>query len=144
MKRILLLALVLLVILGAVFLAVKRPRTEKITMAMTFVPNVQFAPWYVAEAKGFFRDEGIEVEFDYRMDIDALPLTAAGKIDFAIAGGDQVITARAQGIPVVYLACLYAKFPRPWLPWRKAGSAGRRTSKARRSGSPSTALASWR
>ena len=136
MKRILLLALVLLVILGAVFLAVKRPRTEKITMAMTFVPNVQFAPWYVAEAKGFFRDEGIEVEFDYRMDIDALPLTAAGKIDFAIAGGDQVITARAQGIPVVYLACLYAKFPPTVVALAESGIRGPADLKGKKVGLP--------
>lgn len=88
MKKILLWVLVPLVVMAAVFLAVKGPRPEKITMAMTFVPNVQFVPWYVAEEKGFFRDEGIEVHFDYRMDIDALPLTAAGKMDFAIAGGD--------------------------------------------------------
>ncbi|NLW55168.1 MAG: ABC transporter substrate-binding protein, partial [Firmicutes bacterium] len=71
----------------------------------------QFAPWYVAEEKGVFREEGLEVVFDYRMDIDALQLVAAGKMDFAIAGGDQVLIARAQGIPVVYLLSLYAEFP---------------------------------
>ena len=136
MKRIFLWVLIFLVVLGAVLLAVRKPRPEKITMAMTFVPNVQFAPWYVAEAKGFFRDEGIEVEFDYRMDIDALPLTAAGKIDFAIAGGDQVITARAQGIPVVYLACLYAKFPPTVVALAESGIRGPADLKGKKVGLP--------
>ncbi len=85
--------------------------TKKVTLAMTYIPNVQFAPWYVAVEKGFFKAAGLEVEFDYRMDIDALPLVAQGRLDFAIAGGDQVIAAQAQGIPVAYLASLYAKFP---------------------------------
>lgn len=84
---------------------------RKITIAMTYKPSVQFAPWYVAAEKGYFREAGLAVHFDYRMDIDALPLVAQGQMDFAIAGGDQVITARAQGIPVDYLMTLYAKFP---------------------------------
>lgn len=92
--------------------AAKAPaRMKKVTLGMTYIPNVQFAPWYVAQEKGFFRQAGLDVNFDYRMDIDALQLVAVGQMDFAIAGGDQVITARAQQIPVVYLASLYAKFP---------------------------------
>lgn len=86
-------------------------KPERIKLAMTYIPNVQFAPWYVAQEKGFFRQEGLEVEMDYRMDIDALQLVAQGELDFAIAGGDQVIIGRARGIPVRYLAGLYAKFP---------------------------------
>jgi NitT/TauT family transport system substrate-binding protein len=89
----------------------KQPAPHKVTIGMAYIPNVQFAPWYVAKEKGYFREAGLDVTFDYRMDIDALQLVAAGQLDYAIAGGDQVITARAQNIPVVYLACLYAKFP---------------------------------
>ncbi|MGD8400444.1 MAG: ABC transporter substrate-binding protein [Bacillota bacterium] len=89
----------------------KKPAWQKVTIGMAYIPSVQFAPWYVAKEKGFFRKAGLKVNFDYRMDIDALQLVAAGQLDYAIAGGDQVITARAQQIPVVYLATLYAKFP---------------------------------
>lgn len=99
------------VLIGTVFAAKDNSSVKKVNLAMTYIPNVQFAPWYVADAKGFFKSEGLAVNFDYRMDIDALPLVAEGKMDFAIAGGDQVIIARAQNIPVVYLAALYAKFP---------------------------------
>ncbi len=104
------------ILLGAVLFAntpllFAKSGPQTVTVGMTYIPNVQFAPWYVAQAKGFFRAEGLAVKFDYRMDIDALQLVAAGQLDFAIAGGDQVITARANGIPVVYLLSLYAKFP---------------------------------
>jgi|SRR5690554_4725415 len=84
---------------------------KEVTLAMTYIPNVQFAPWYVAEEKGYFAEEGLKVKFDYRMDIDALQLVGAGQMDFAVAGGDQVIIARNQRIPVTYLLTLYAKFP---------------------------------
>lgn len=89
----------------------KQPAPQKVTIGMAYIPSVQFAPWYVAREKGYFRAAGLEVNFDYRMDVDALQLVAAGQLDYAIAGGDQVITARAQKIPVIYLASLYAKFP---------------------------------
>jgi NitT/TauT family transport system substrate-binding protein len=88
-----------------------KPPAQKVTLGMTYIPNVQFAPWYVAREKGYFREAGLDVQFDYRMDIDALQLVATGQMDFAIAGGDQVITARSKKIPVVYLVSLYAKFP---------------------------------
>lgn len=89
----------------------RQAATQTVRIGMAYIPNVQFAPWYIALKQGFFREEGLEVEFDYRMDVDALQLVATGQLDFAIAGGDQVITARAQNIPVVYLMSLYAKFP---------------------------------
>ncbi|MGE5604427.1 MAG: ABC transporter substrate-binding protein [Bacteroidota bacterium] len=113
MKRNLIIAGVL--IIGAVFtvalIANQSPQPRQITIGMTYIPNVQFAPWYVAQEKGFFKELGMDVAFDYRMDIDALQLVATGQMDFAIAGGDQVITSRSQNIPVVYLLSLYAKFP---------------------------------
>lgn len=114
MKKLLisLCAILCLATLSIGIYAAKAPaKVKKVTLGMTYIPSVQFAPWYVAQEKGFFREAGLEVNFDYRMDIDALQLVAAGQMDFAIAGGDQVITARAQQIPVVYLASLYAKFP---------------------------------
>lgn len=110
-KKLLILLAVAVLLVGGVLFWARTERQHQVTLAMTYIPNVQFAPWYVAEEKGFFQEEGLEVVFDYRMDIDALQLVATGKMDYAIAGGDQVLVARGQGIPVVYLMSLYAEFP---------------------------------
>jgi NitT/TauT family transport system substrate-binding protein len=84
---------------------------RKVVLGMGFIPNVQFAPFYVADAKGYFADEGLQVEFDYGMDTDLLKLIGTGKMQFAIGSGDQVILARSQGLPAVYVANFYRKFP---------------------------------
>lgn len=113
MKRNIIIISILIIglVLISVFIAGQSRKPQPITIGMTYIPNVQFAPWYVAQEKGFFKEAGMDVVFDYRMDIDALQLVATGQMDFAIAGGDQVIISRSQNIPVVYLMSLFAKFP---------------------------------
>src|SRR5690242_11692806 len=37
----------------------------KLTLAMGYIPSVQFAPFYVAQEKGYFRDAGLDVTFRY-------------------------------------------------------------------------------
>ena len=84
--------------------------TDKVTMRLNWVVGAEFAPIYLARDKGFFADEGI--------DVDILPgqgstvtvkLVGNGDADFGEAGADQVLMAYAKGLPVVSTAVILQK-----------------------------------
>src|SRR5438445_5133302 len=112
------LALLVLIALAATHAAgaATAPRTASpslrmITIGMGFTPNVQFAPFYVADQRGYYRQAGLKIDFNYASSPNLLELVGAGRMGLAIADGTDAIAAVAQGVPIVYVMAEYQRFP---------------------------------
>ncbi|HMO56288.1 MAG TPA: ABC transporter substrate-binding protein [Roseiflexaceae bacterium] len=92
-----------------------------ITLAMPYIPNVQFAQYYVADKKGYYAAEGLQITFDYNFETDVVQRVAQNTVAFGMASGDSVLLARAQGLPVVMVSTTNQQFPTVFYSKQEAG-----------------------
>lgn len=73
------------------------------------VTSTAFAPWMLAQHKGYYKDEGLNVRFiAARGGVDVAKQVGAGNAVIGGAMGDTPIIVRANGIPVQAVAVLGA------------------------------------
>ena len=83
-----------------------------LTLGLTYVPNVQFAPFYLAAQNGYFTDAGVDVTLRHHGESeDLFGALTGGSEDLVVAGGDEMMQARDQGVPVVDIATVYTSYP---------------------------------
>ena len=83
-----------------------------ITLFMSYIPSVQFAPAYVAAHNGYFADENINITFENSFnEADGVERLANNDLQFGLISGEQVVLARANDRPVVYVFEWYHRFP---------------------------------
>ena len=85
------------------------PTLEKVSvkLALDWYPNANHAGLFVALKKGYFAEEGLEVNMYTPVDPSTVNQTvAAGADDFGINYQPDLLLARAQGVPVVSIAAL--------------------------------------
>ncbi len=78
---------------------------------LTFIPNVQFAPFYLAIEAGYFAQAGFEVQLEHLQEPEVLDLVAVGQANFGIVSGEQVILARSQSRDVVFVFEWFQQYP---------------------------------
>lgn len=67
--------------------------SQKITVVLDWTPNTNHTGLYVAEAEGYFRDAGLEVEIVQPPEDGAVALVASGKAQFGISFQDSMMPA---------------------------------------------------
>lgn len=87
------------------FFTMKDSDPEKVSLQLQWIPQAQFAGYYVALEKGWYREEGLDVSiYSGGPDVSALELVSAGKRDFGIAVLPDLIVAVEQGKSVISIS----------------------------------------
>jgi len=85
--------------------------SDPIVLQLKWYHQFQFAGYYAAEAKGFYRDEGLEVEIREGSPAHAaVDEVIAGHADFGV-GDEAVLLARIRGEPLVACAAIFQHSP---------------------------------
>ena len=89
------------------------PAAAPARIGLSYIPNVQFAPFYVAEADGLFDAEtGTAATLRHHGAQEGLfTAIAAGQEDFVLAGADEMLQARETGVDLVSVATYYKVYP---------------------------------
>jgi ABC-type nitrate/sulfonate/bicarbonate transport system substrate-binding protein len=71
--------------------------------------NLPFVGVYVAQEKGYFREQGLDVQIRHAQSGEHLQLLLANEVQFATANGAQVVQRNAEGLPLVSIALIGQK-----------------------------------
>ncbi|MGP4108586.1 ABC transporter substrate-binding protein [Virgibacillus sp. L01] len=84
----------------------KSQETEQAKVVLDWTPNTNHTGLYVAQEKGYFADEGLDVEIMMPGEAGSDQLVASGKADFGVSAQEAVTEARIQDIPIVSIAAV--------------------------------------
>ncbi len=82
-----------------------------VSIGLGYIPDIQFAPFYVALDKGYYKAAGLNVTLNHGIVTDLFGEMMSNKDTFVFATGDETLVARSKNLPVVDVSTLYQRYP---------------------------------
>lgn len=79
---------------------------KKVSVVLDWTPNTNHTGLYVAKEKGYFEEQGLDVDIKMPGEAGADQLVASGKADFGVSYQEGITEARVQDIPIVSIAAV--------------------------------------
>lgn len=79
---------------------------QKVTVLLDWVPNTNHTGLYVAQEKGYFKEQGLDVQIIQPSQGGVAGLVAAGQAQFGISYQEEVTMARLQKVPIVSIGAI--------------------------------------
>ncbi|MCA0972008.1 ABC transporter substrate-binding protein [Halobacillus litoralis] len=106
MKKVLLFLLTAVVLTACSNSEGAATETEDLKLVLDWTPNTNHTGLYVAEAEGYFEEQGLNVEIMLPGEAGADQLVASGQADFGVSAQETLTEARIQDIPVVSIGAI--------------------------------------
>ncbi|MFZ1984246.1 MAG: ABC transporter substrate-binding protein [Desulfatitalea sp.] len=83
---------------------------DRVVVQLKWKHQTQFAGFYVAQAKGHYATENLEVRFlEGGQGIDLAQALIGGQADFSVLTPEDILIKRAQGAPLTAIAAIYRR-----------------------------------
>lgn len=87
-------------------------KLKKVVVRLKWINQAQFAGFYMAKEKGYYKDAGLDVDIrPGGSDFPSVQMVSSGSEDFGVTGADQILMSREKGAPVVALSVIYRSTP---------------------------------
>jgi NitT/TauT family transport system substrate-binding protein len=115
-------AIILLLFAFSAFLFPAESNLQKITLQLQWSPQTQFAGYYAATAKGFYKNAGLAVSIKP----GALPIVpqdavSSGQADFCVAWLAKVLVSNEKGADLVNIAQIFQRNGMLEISWKDSG-----------------------
>lgn len=103
-------AAIALLLTAVAFVSAEEDKARKVTFITHWSPQAQFAGYYVAKEKGFYRERGMDVEIlPSGPNISASQALALGRADFAVLWLTQALRNRSKGAALINIGQIVQK-----------------------------------
>jgi len=107
---------------GTASAAPQGAKLTKITLQLKWVPQAQFAGYYAASLKGFYKAAGLDVTLkNGGPDIIPEQVVASGQAQFGVDWLPSLLAARDKGTQLVNVAQVFARSGMTQLTWKSSG-----------------------
>lgn len=79
---------------------------KKVSVVLDWTPNTNHTGLYVAKEKGYFEEQGLDVDIIMPGETGADQLVASGNAEFGVSYQESITLARTQGVPIVSVAAV--------------------------------------
>lgn len=79
---------------------------EKVQVVLDWTPNTNHTGLYVARDKGYFKEQGLDVEIIQPGESGADQMVASGEVQFGVSYQESITMARIAGVPLVSIAAV--------------------------------------
>jgi len=116
---------------------------ENLSLRLSWIKNTEFAGFFVAQDKGYYKDEGINLTINGSAQNLTEVQAVTGKTDqIGLSGGATLMIARSTGIPVKAFGALFQKGPGAFVWLESSGIKTIKDFKGKKVGHQQTARAS--
>lgn len=101
---------------------IKAPVQKSISTRLKWLPGALYLGSIAAKQQGYWAEQGLDVKIEPGgFEADPIKLVAAGSNDFGITGAEQLLQARANGVPIVAIYMELKDSPVGWMTLKESG-----------------------